>query len=399
MAAPSFASLNFDDVFSETEGWPRSATPTNRRRSVAVVLHMPSEVQIKQFALSDQPSLLSFLRDAYTDDPRKSDPAFWKWHYLENPYTSRDDIPLWIIKDGERVVGQLATIPVDLKVGDETTRAIWILDFIVDQRYRGQGLGKRLVLTARAWCQTMITLGINEQSTAVFRSLKWEALGGVHRYHKMLFPGDAVNEIAKIAPVRVLANLAFAGSRARLARRTNADDDNAIRSVTTFDSAFADLWTRAAVQWPCAVKRYPDFLDWQFRRQPGKQFEVLGYYEGDLLAGYVVLFFRKPERAEISAKAAITDFCYQPESSDRIIKGLLGAALQLTMDRRAGSLVTDILDERVEAWLKHYGFWQIKNAPQFMASATERQNLIYEPRNWFLTRADSDVSIFEHSNV
>jgi len=69
------------------------------------------------------------------------------------------------------------------------------------------------------------------------------------------------------------------------------------------------------------------------------------------------------------------------------------------MDRRAGSLVTDILDERVEAWLKHYGFWQIKNAPQFMASATERQNLIYEPRNWFLTRADSDVSIFEHSNV
>jgi GNAT superfamily N-acetyltransferase len=359
---------------------------------------MPSEVQIKQFESSDQQSLLSFLRDAYTDDPRKSDPTFWKWHYLENPYTSLDDIPLWIVKDGERVVGQLATIPVDLKVGDEETRAIWILDFIVGQNYRGRGLGKRLVLTAREWCPTMLTLGINEQSTAVFRSLKWEALGGIHRYQRLLYPGDAVSEIARIAPARIVANLAFAGSRKRLARRTTTDNE-AIRSVATFDDAFTNLWSRAAVQWPCAVIREPNYLDWQFRRQPGKHFEVLGYYEGDLLVGYVVLFFRKPEPGGVSAKAAITDFCYQPESSDKIINGLLGAALQLTLDRRAGSLVTDILDERVEVWLKHYGFWQIKKSPQFMASADERQELMYQPRNWFLTRADSDVSIFEHSNV
>jgi hypothetical protein len=242
----------------------------------------------------------------------------------------------------------------------------------------------------------MITLGINEQSTAVFRSLKWEALGGLHRYHKLLFPGYAFGEIAKVAPLRILANLGFAPSRGRLARCVKAGN---VSPVTTFAGAFGDLWSRASVQWPCAVKRDPDYLAWQFQRQPGKQFDVLGYYEGDLLAGYAVLFFRKPERGGVSPKAAITDFCYQPEFADRIIEGLLGAALQLTLERRAGSLVTDILDERVEAWLKRYGFWQIKNSPQFMASANERQELVYEPRNWYLTRADSDVSIFEEANV
>jgi GNAT superfamily N-acetyltransferase len=359
---------------------------------------MPPEVEIKQFELSDEQALLSFLRHAYPDDPRKCDPAFWRWHYLENPYTAVDDIPLWVVKNGSEVVGQLATIPVDLKVGEATTRAIWILDFIVSENYRGRGLGKRLVLAAREWCPTMITLGINEQSTAVFRSLQWEALGGLHRYHKLLFPGYAFGEIAKVAPLRVLANLGFAPSRAKLARRIEGDNA-AIRSITSFDGAFSQLWSRASVQWPCAVKRDPDFLDWQFRRQPGKQFEVLGYYEGDLLAGYVVLFFRKPERGGVSPKAAITDLCYQPEFADRIIEGLLAAALQQTLARRAGSLVTDILDERVEAWLKRYGFWQIKNSPQFMASTNERQELVYEPRNWYLTRADSDVSIFEEANV
>jgi hypothetical protein len=207
-----------------------------------------------------------------------------------------------------------------------------------------------------------------------------------------------VGEIARVAPLRIAANLAFAGSRASLARRSKVDEAT-VRSVTSFDDSFDSLWSRAAQQWPCAVKREPAFLEWQFRRQPGKRFEVLGYYAGDLLAGYVVLFFRKPERGGVSAKVAITDFCYQPDSSDRIIKGLLGAALQLTLDRRAGSLVTDILDDRVEAWLKRYGFWRIKNSPQFMASANDRQNLIYETRNWYLTRADSDVSIFEQANV
>ncbi len=359
---------------------------------------MPDKVQIKQFELCDQQALLSFLRAAYSDDARKSDPGFWNWHYLENPYTSIDDIPLWVVKNGPDVIGQLATIPVELQVDDEITRAIWILDFIVDRNYRGQGLGKRLVLAAREWCPTMITLGINANSTAVFRSLKWKALGGLHRYHKLLFPGYAFSEVAGIAPLRILANFGYAPWRATLARRV-ARGNQAIRSVASFDGAFTELWSRASVQWPCAVKREPAFLDWQFRRQPGKQFEVLGYYEGELLVGYVVLFFRKPEYRGVSPKAAITDFCYQPEFADRIIEGLLGAALQQALKRRAGSLVTDILDERVEGCLKRFGFWRIKNSPQFMASANERQALVYEPRNWYLTRADSDVSIFEQSNV
>ena len=105
---------------------------------------MPDEVQIKQFELSDEQALLSFLRNAYPDDPRKSDPAFWKWHYLENPFTSVDDVPLWVVKNGREVVGQLATIPVDLKVGEETTRAIWILDFIVDRKLPWAGPGQTI---------------------------------------------------------------------------------------------------------------------------------------------------------------------------------------------------------------------------------------------------------------
>lgn len=359
---------------------------------------MAGDVQIKQFELADQEELLSFLRVAYPDEPRKSELDFWKWHYLENPHTALYDIPLWVVKDGERIVGQLATIPVALKVGTEETRAIWILDFIVLPQYRGQGLGKRLVLASRESYPTMITLGINEQSTAVFRSLKWVALGGVHRYHRLLYPGHAFREIARMGPLPKLVNLCYAPFRPRDAQ-TRYTGGGVLREVTAFDASFADLWQRACAQWPCAVVRRPHYLEWQFFHQPGKKFEVRGLYEQGQLMGYVVLFFRKNGPSGLPPKAAITDLCYDASRSTQVVDELLKAALHLALEKQAGSLVTDVLDPLVESRLQRLGFWRMKAAPQFMASTSEHQDLIYDQSNWFLTRGDSDVSIFEQPNL
>ena len=359
---------------------------------------MPANVQIKQFELSDQEAVLAFLRHAYIDDPRKSDPPFWKWHYLENPYTSLDNIPLWIIKDGERVVGQAATILVELKVGEETRHGIWILDFILLPEYRGQKLGKRLLQLARETYPTMMALGFNDASGNVLRSLEWVPMGAINRYQKLLFPGYGVKEIAALAPLRGLVNLCYSPFRPG-SRETAARENYTIREVSRFDDSFDDLWRRASERYPCAVARGSAFLEWQFMRQPGKKFDVLGLYEDSRLIGYAVLFFRKPGRGGASPKAAITDICYDSSSPEEIIDELLKAALRLSLERRAGSLVTDVRDPTIEGRLRHLGFWPIKKAPPFMVYSPSRRELMYEPNNWFLTRADSDVSVFEDPNV
>jgi hypothetical protein len=140
-------------------------------------------------------------------------------------------------------------------------------------------------------------------------------------------------------------------------------------------------------------------VNWQFREQPGKVFHVIQLYKQGRLVGYAMLFFRKGPISGVSPKAAISDFVYDRESPDEIIEVLLEAALQVAVKRKAGSLVTDVLDARLEDHLKRHGFWRIKKSPRFMASTQEFQDLIYSPESWFLTRADSDVSIFEEPNV
>jgi GNAT superfamily N-acetyltransferase len=359
---------------------------------------MADEVQIRQFRLADQEKLLSFLGAAYADEPRKSDREFWTWHYLQNPHTKLDDIPLWVVTDNDRIVGQLATIPVVVNVNEEEKPAIWVLDFVVLPEYRGKGLGKRLVLAALESYAVVMTLGINEASTAVFRSLKWVPLEGLHRYHRLLYPGDAFGEIARLRPFRSMANLAYAPFRPRDAQMRYTGQ-GVIREITAFDEAFTDLWQRASKQWPCAVVRSPAFLEWQYRRQPGKKFEVLGLYEHDQLMGYVVVFFRKVEGSGALPKGAITDICYDASRSQQVVDELLKAAVRLALKRRAGSLVTDVLNPLVESRLQQFGFWRIKASPQFMATTSEHPDLIYNPGNWYLTRGDSDVSIFEQPNL
>lgn len=360
---------------------------------------MQDDIQIKQFETSDQDALLSFLRVAYADEPVKSHPVFWRWHFLENPYASPGDVPLWIVKNVERVVGQMATIPVQLKVGEDERRALWIIDFILLPEYRGRKLGKRLMQVAReTYCKTMIALGYNEQSEAVLRSHKWVSLGSINRYHKLLFPGNAAKEISRLGPARHIANLIYTPLRPRISKLSSTMN-GVLREVTYFDSSFDELWKDASIQWPCAVVRNARFLEWQFMKQPGKKYDVLAYYEEDRLLGYIVLFFRKAEGGGVSSKAAISDICYSSRNSKKVIDNLLKGALRLALERRVGSLVTDVLDARVEQSLRRLGFWRIKAAPPFMAGTNERQDLIYERDNWFLTRADSDVSIFEQPNL
>ena len=360
---------------------------------------MPDDVEIKQFELADEQALLSFLRLAYPDEPSKSNQLFWSWHFLENPYATPDNIPLWIVKCGDQVVGQMATIPVRLKVGNKQKTALWIIDFILSPLYRGRGLGKRLMLSAReTYSTTMVALGYNDQSEAVLRRLDWVPLGNINRYHALLFPGNASKEISRLGPVSELANLLYAPFRPS-DNRLSLTGGGSLREVNEFDSSFDDLWQDASSQWPCAVVRSSRFLQWQFKQQPGKKFDVLGYYEAGRLLGYLVLFFRRAEPDTPPDKVAISDICYSATNSATVIDSLLKGAFDMALKRRVGGLVIDILDPVVEQRLRQFRLLRIKASPPFMAGTFEDQDLMYVRDNWFLTRGDSDVSIFEQPNL
>jgi GNAT superfamily N-acetyltransferase len=349
--------------------------------------------QLQRDQLGDLPG---FLREVYPGEGRKAGLGYLEWFYRQNPNADADALSIWVVRKDGKIVGQLGAIPVQVKVGAASTKAIWILEFVLLPEFRGQGLGKKLVLAAGEKYRSMITLGINEASTRVFASLGWKPMGRIHRYHKFLFAGSAAGIAGPRSWLREGLN------RISFPLRTSLQPKNSKYAVTRdriFGLELDELWERASAQWGVAVHRNHKFLEWQFLRQPGKLFDCIRLYEGRQLVGYEVLFFRAGRDGGPPPKAAISDLVYDSRNQDEVIDTLLNAALQLAIERKAGSLVTDVLDARAEARLKILGFSEISNSPPFMATSSEFPTEIHDPTKWYLTRADADISIFEAPNV
>ncbi|HEV8158542.1 MAG TPA: GNAT family N-acetyltransferase [Pyrinomonadaceae bacterium] len=356
-------------------------------------------MEIKQFDWSEKSALLSFLKIAYPDNPRHSKVEFWEWHFPKNPFAETDNLPIWIVKDGTEIVGHLGAIPVKLKIGNEQKKAIWILDLVVRPDYRRKGLGKKLVNAAEKFCPLGLGMNTAEQhSTSLLESLGWKKICNVPRYNKLLFPGEALREISKVKPLRQFANFCFAPLRPKFIKDFFNKNKN-LRFVKKFDPSFDDLWREASIQWTCSAAREAEILKWQFSDQPKKKFDVLGFYEDEKLLGYTVLYFRQKENDGALAKAAITDVCYHPSKPTETVDALLLGALQITLERRAGALVTDVLDSLIEQRLKFFGFSRVKNPLQLLVKSKDYQTTLDDPKNWFITRGDSDTSIFEHPNL
>lgn len=360
---------------------------------------MQNEVQIEQMRLSDKDKLLAFLREAYAENPRMSDARFWEWHFVENPYVSSDNLPVWIAKSEERIAGQLAAIPVELKVGDEQKRAMWILDLIVHEDFRRRGIAKRLVRKSEEFCP--LGLGVNtmeQHAPMLLESLGWKIVRKIPRYAKLLFPGNVLPEVSRIAPVRRAINSLYAPFRPRRAESLFVDGGK-LRIIERFGSEFDDLWREAAAQFTCAVARDSRLLEWLYLKQPGKKFDCFGYFDDGKLLGYAIVFVRKADANGAVEKAAITDLIYSANNAEKIIDELIRGAFEIASSRGAGTLVTDAVDSSIGQRLLQAGFHRVKNPLQLMVKSSERTDLLYDAEKWFLTRGDSDISIFEHPNL
>lgn len=357
---------------------------------------MGEEIIIERMRISERPQVLDFLSRAYPDNPRQSDPRFWNWHFTGLPNVDPQLLPVWLAKSGDRIAGQLGALPVELNIGNRSVKAFWLLDMVVDEDFRRRGIAKKLALAAER--DSPYLLGVNtdqQHAPKLLQSLGWVKVGKIPRYHKILFPGNAIKGFAGI-PKSVVNSLAFP------LRRTSAKglfDSGKIRRIEHYDSAFDDLWQRGRKQNACSVTRNAATLEWQFSRQPGKQFETLGCYSNDRLCGYAVLFFRKPGRTGSIEKGAVSDIFYEPENGRETVDVLIKGAFEVAIERRAGGLVVDAMDPLLEERFRRFGFWKVNSQLQLMAKSPDNQEMIYDPKNWFLTRGDSDISIFEDYNI
>jgi hypothetical protein len=79
-------------------------------------------VEIAQWRKEQMGELSEFLRNACPANFRKHDVRYLNGYFVQNPNVKAEEIPLWVVMDDGKIVGQLATIPVQLKANASYTK-------------------------------------------------------------------------------------------------------------------------------------------------------------------------------------------------------------------------------------------------------------------------------------
>jgi len=274
----------------------------------------------------------------------------YDWQYFENPNTPEDGPVIWMAREGDLLLGQMATMPLPMWWGDREVRASAGNDYFVRKSAQGRGIG---IALSNRWADeddVALALGLTPSSYPLFKKL-FKDVGPVPSYLKIL-DSTAVAQ-------RKLGNLAgaIAGPLIGLGltllnRPPGSPTDVEVKAVETFSDEYDDLWLRVRGSFTTCVRRDAKYLRWKFLACPFRTYRVLEARKSGALSGYAVV---REEGDATFRRGVIADlFCDTTDISTQ--DALLAAA---TADFRALGLVrieVYCYNARLGQALRRHGF-------------------------------------------
>ena len=319
------------------------------------------------------------------------DERFLRWQYDENPAGSA--LSALARTRGGEIVGQFGALPLRLCVDGEDRLGALGLNVVTDETYRGRGV---FVALGRAADERMAQVG----ATIAFAMPNESSFPGFVRHLGYTHAGD-VPFLARPVNVRRLAARrlpvpglpALAALLARpfappLPRAPEPVAGIAVERVEQVDAEFDAFWQRVRGRERVMIVRDASYLDWRFRRIPGRRYEILRARVDGQLAGYVVL--RVADLLGMRA-GLVVDFLVADARAGR---ALLSQALAHFASEDVDLLATLMLSHTPEyGLLRHAGFRPLPRAllPQRFRLVARDGTSVRELPGWFFTMGDYDV--------
>jgi GNAT superfamily N-acetyltransferase len=214
----------------------------------------------------------------------------WRWRNLENP---AGEAVVFVAekKDDSSLIGHLAAIPTDLKVGNFSRKGFFLVDSAIDPSYRGKGIAAVLV------CRVSQDLGEkdgglgfglpNEQ--AYSPTLK---AGAIDLFTMSLFL--KVLDWPKVLRAKLRSAFladAIGGLIQSFRRRRQLGDEKgfAIEEIVSFNEQANELWQRIAPRFAVSAIRRAPALNWRYFECPNSAYRALAVSRNGQWQGYVVI--------------------------------------------------------------------------------------------------------------
>lgn len=225
-------------------------------------------------------SSLDLVRESFGSDVDIAYEEYYVWQYLENPLGKGNVLFAY---DGEKAIGQIASIPCAYKIQDKKVPVSSIMNLSVSSQYQGKGIMGELVSRIQKADETFFSTVI-PNAAAIRGYLK-------KQFHPMPMA-------FLIRPVRLsnyfrdrrLLNSLLKPFDAIWIKKKHASKLNIEEQVSSFDERFDDLFNATNNDNIIRQVRDSKFLNWRYKNNPRRKYSTLvATRQGGKLDGYITI--------------------------------------------------------------------------------------------------------------
>ena len=296
---------------------------------------MSLEVSIENYADKDLEPMFELFASYFPADDRLLTSAYTRWLYAENPFG-----PALMVRvtEGERWVGFMAMVPVELARCGKPLRTYYVVNVLVHPQFHGKHLFGRMITAAKALVTAEGAALMGHPNDMALKS--WQR-ARMH-FHEPLRPSLAL-------PVP-------------WGRGVSASIVKEVGQLNASASVLADV---AAQSQSWCVAATPEYLDWRYLRHPSNTYGVQVLAARGAPAGVQITKRVRPgvrllvdqfvhaqqTRAAIGLLPPFT-LCFWPES---LTRENVGAVLSLPWKKRIPFFLTRSLDPEESASVARLG--------------------------------------------
>jgi hypothetical protein len=286
-------------------------------------------------------------------------------------------------------VGQQASIPVLLKVGETECRAAWNIDWMVHPAWRLKGVAPALFAAFAENTEIMLGLGVEEVPYRSFVRSGWTDMGSISLFVRPLDPRacakglNAPQLLTRLAPrAMVRGSARFIGGAAGILARVS------LEPVSAFDERVDGVWQRASKERPVLVKRDFAWLSWRFDDGPHRSHYDRYYLlrRGEVM-GYVVV---RLEAWHGHVIGRVVDYL----AERRWLRPLLALVFAELNAKRAVAVFLEQRDAAADKVLRTMGCLHVRPSHKFMLNVRNRTSPVLaalsQAADWFIMPSDGD---------
>jgi GNAT superfamily N-acetyltransferase len=368
---------------------------------------MSVPISCRLYSRGDELGILELMKAC----GQKRTVAEWIWQYQSNPFGRL----IGIADCRGLVVGQMAWVPLRMKVGKRIIMGSQAVDLVVHPKFRRQGIflkiGQFLAKEAEKEGNEVVYGFPNRQAHAGHLKYGWFNVCEVPVLVKPLnFNGSVLSESSHFPQllkkskllVRLMATALqttlitfsfFSRALSPIRLKSNDSQDDRVRMIESFDSRFDDFWEVVSKDYITVVCRDKEFLNWRYSKRPQAKYVVLVVEGNDRIRGYIVLW-----TDDRKGLGCVVDILADLNHRDAI-RSLLLKAVEYFRNRKIDLVTCWMLKGNSSAkvyygMLREQGFvplyWWSNPLIARLNLSNLAQKYIRDPRNWYITMGDSD---------